>query len=132
MLARQATGVKHIVLPSLEGSQDFVENAENKDTRKVFETFEDREMYVPHLEGKQRVTQEFQDEGLPMTVLYTCFYYENFIYFFMGVARGDDTCSCSTSWRVLCFHNLLLSVIDEFFCAMLDAVFIVTQSSAFI
>lgn len=89
--AAKKAGVKHIVLSTLEGSKEFVNNAKNKDTWKVPAGFEEIGMYVPHLDGKYMVTKEFEEEGLPTTIFRTSFYYENFINFGMGPARQSDS-----------------------------------------
>eukprot|EP00957_Ditylum_brightwellii_P033903 2569156-Ditylum_brightwellii.AAC.1 len=88
--AAKKAGVKHVVLSGLEDSRKFVNNAENKDTWKVLD--EELGMYVPHIDGKGEVGEEYlADADLPVTLLYTSFYYENFINFGMGPTRQADT-----------------------------------------
>jgi uncharacterized protein YbjT (DUF2867 family) len=67
--------VKHFVWSSLE------------DTRKLLKPGElpilDKELasYVPHFDGKGETNQWFRDANVPLTVLNTSFYYENFFGF---------------------------------------------------
>lgn len=95
--AVKEAGVKHVVLSSLEGSKEYVNSlsSEEKETWKpvpgAASSPEAKEMYVPHLDGKFKITKEFQDSGVPVTMLYTSFYYENFIYFGMGPSRQSDS-----------------------------------------
>ena len=67
-----------------------------EDTRKWVPLDDDRmptlmERYkVPHFDGKGEADQVFADAGVPTTYLLTSFYWDNFIYFGMGPARGAD------------------------------------------
>jgi uncharacterized protein YbjT (DUF2867 family) len=45
---------------------------------------------VAHFDAKAVVNKEFAAAGVPTTNLLTSFYWENFIYFAMGPARGED------------------------------------------
>lgn len=87
--ASKKTGVKHIVLSTLEDSRPFVNSAENKDTWKVLD--EEKGMYVLHFDGKDEVAKEFMEEGLPTTCFYTTFYYENFINLGLGPSRQSES-----------------------------------------
>lgn len=87
--AVKKAGVKHVVLSTLEDTRPFVTEQEDKDSWAVIE--EEHNMYVPHLDGKNEVEQEFREEGIPTTYFYTAFYYENFINFGMGPSRQADT-----------------------------------------
>src|SRR5262245_59900322 len=45
---------------------------------------------VPHFDAKGAANKEFTSRGLPVTLLFTSFYWENFIYFGMGPKPGPD------------------------------------------
>jgi len=80
--AARSAGVKHIIWSSLE------------DTRRWIPLSDDRmptlqgEYKVPHFDAKGEANAYF--DGLPRTILNTAFYWENFIYFGSGPARGED------------------------------------------
>ena len=67
-----------------------------EDTRKRVPLSDDRmptlmEKYkVPHFDGKGEADHYFTDLGVPTTFLVTSFYWDNFIAFGMGPARGAD------------------------------------------
>lgn len=82
--AAQKAGVKHAIWSSLD------------DTRKVISP-DDNSMptlmgnyKVPHFDAKGESDKFFLESGLPSTVLYTVFYWENLIYFGLGPKRGAD------------------------------------------
>eukprot|EP00957_Ditylum_brightwellii_P210707 15365281-Ditylum_brightwellii.AAC.1 len=88
--AAKKAGLKHVVLSGLEDTHKFVNNAENKATWKVLD--EELVMYVPHIDGKGEVGEEYlANADLPVTLLYTSFYYKNFINFGMGPTHQADT-----------------------------------------
>ena len=81
--AKQA-GVKHLIWSSLE------------DTRK-FMSLDDPRMptlhgkyKVEHFDAKGEADAEFMKRGVPTTILITSFYWDNFIYFGAGPAKGPD------------------------------------------
>jgi uncharacterized protein YbjT (DUF2867 family) len=80
--AARTAGVQHIIWSSLE------------DTRKWIPVSDERmptlhgEYKVPHFDAKGEANAYF--DGLPCTILNTSFYWENFIYFGAGPARGED------------------------------------------
>jgi len=82
--AARDAGVKHVIWSTLE------------DTRKRVPLSDDRmptlmEKYkVPHFDAKGEADQIFTDLGVPTTFLLTSFYWDNFIGFGMGPARGAD------------------------------------------
>ncbi|MDQ6680715.1 MAG: NmrA/HSCARG family protein [Pseudomonadota bacterium] len=45
---------------------------------------------VPHFDAKGEANRFFSDRALPVTFLYTSFYWDNLIHFGMGPQRGDD------------------------------------------
>jgi uncharacterized protein YbjT (DUF2867 family) len=82
--AAKHAGVKHVIWSTLE------------DTRKWVPLNDDRmptlqEKYkVPHLDAKGEANKFFTELDLPVTLLNTSFYWENFIYFGMGPKKGED------------------------------------------
>jgi len=82
--AAKAAGVQHVIWSSLE------------DTRLSIPLDDPRmpvlhEKYkVPHFDGKGEADLLFKKLGLPVTILLTSFYWENFIYFGLGPVRGQD------------------------------------------
>ena len=72
----------------------------------IWSTFEDTRKWIPldddrmptlqgrfkvaHFDGKAEADHFFTDNGVPTTFLLTSAYWENFIYFGMGPARGED------------------------------------------
>ena len=77
-----AANVEHVVLSTLEDMRLVINAAANKDTWSVLE--EGLGSYVPHFDGKGAAGQEFLASAAPTTLLYKCFYYNNFIIFGMG------------------------------------------------
>jgi len=82
--AAKAAGVKHTIWSSLD------------DTRKLIPLDDDRmptlqgKYKVPHFDAKGESDRFFTESGLPSTILYTVFYWDNFIYFGLGPQRGQD------------------------------------------
>ncbi|HEX3577109.1 MAG TPA: NmrA/HSCARG family protein [Thermoanaerobaculia bacterium] len=82
--AARDAGVKHVIWSTLE------------DTRKWVPLNDDRmptlmgKYKVPHFDAKGEADQIFTDLGVPTTFLVTSFYWDNFIGFGMGPARGAD------------------------------------------
>jgi len=97
--AAKAAGVKHVVLSTLEDTRPII-NASNDvdanddvDTWRVLE--EDKEgisppSYVPHFDGKGEAGERFLESVVPTTLLFTCFYYDNFIDFQMGPKQNVE------------------------------------------
>jgi uncharacterized protein YbjT (DUF2867 family) len=82
--AAKRQGLKHVVWSTLE------------DTRKWVALDDDRmptlkEKYkVPHFDAKGASNRFFTEAGVPTTFLLTSFYWDNFIHFGMGPAKGPD------------------------------------------
>jgi uncharacterized protein YbjT (DUF2867 family) len=82
--AARAAGVQHVIWSTLE------------DTRNLVPLTDDRmptlhgKYKVPHFDGKGEADAFFTEAGLPVTFLLTSFYWDNFISFGMGPARGAD------------------------------------------
>jgi uncharacterized protein YbjT (DUF2867 family) len=81
--AREA-GLEHVIWSTLE------------DTRLRVPLSDDRmptlmgKYKVPHFDAKGEANHFFTDLGLPVTLLLTSFYWDNFIYFGMGPKKGPD------------------------------------------
>jgi uncharacterized protein YbjT (DUF2867 family) len=82
--AARDAGVKHVIWSTLE------------DTRKLVPLSDDRmptlhgKYKVPHFDGKGEADAIFTQLGVPTTFLLTSFFWENFIFFGMAPARGED------------------------------------------
>ena len=82
--AAKNTGVDHVIWSTLE------------DTRRWVPLSDDRmptlmgKYKVPHFDSKGEANHLFTDLALPVTLLQTSFYWDNFIYFGMGPKRGED------------------------------------------
>lgn len=82
--AAKSAGVHHVVWSTLE------------DTRTTLPISDERmpvlqgKYNVPHFDGKEEADAAFRDAGVPTTFLRTAFYWDNFIYFGAGPARGED------------------------------------------
>jgi len=82
--AAKAAGVQHVIWSSLE------------DTRKWVPLTDDRmptihgKYKVPHFDSKGEMDGYFASKGMPLTILLTSFYWDNFIHFGMGPKPGPD------------------------------------------
>ncbi len=82
--AAKTAGLRHVIWSTFE------------DTRELVPLDDDRmptlqgNYKVPHFDSKGSSNHLFTDAGVPTTFLLTSFYWENFIYFGMGPARGED------------------------------------------
>jgi len=82
--AAKEAGVQHVIWSTLE------------DTRKHISIDDDRMptlmgIYkVPHFDAKGESNMYFKNSGVPYTLLYTSFYWDNFIYFGLGPQKGPD------------------------------------------
>lgn len=82
--AAKEANLKHVIWSTLE------------DTRKWVPLEDDRmptlqgKYKVPHFDAKGASNVYFEKSGVPYTLLYTSFYWENFIYFGMGPQKGPD------------------------------------------
>lgn len=82
--AAQQAGIQHVIWSTFE------------DTRKWVPLHDDRmptlmgKYKVPHFDAKGEADALFSARGLPTTLLYTSFYWDNFIYFGSGPVRGED------------------------------------------
>jgi uncharacterized protein YbjT (DUF2867 family) len=82
--AAKAAGLRHVIWSTLE------------DTRRWMALDDDRmptlqgKYKVPHFDGKGEANRIFVDMGLPVTLLNTSFYWDNFIHFGLGPKPGPD------------------------------------------
>ena len=82
--AAQQAGIQHVIWSTFE------------DTRKWVPLHDDRmptlmgKYKVPHFDAKGEADALFSARGLPTTLLYTSFYWDNLIYFGSGPVRGED------------------------------------------
>jgi uncharacterized protein YbjT (DUF2867 family) len=82
--AAKYAGIKHVIWSTLD------------DTRKLIPLTDDRmptlmgKYKVPHFDAKGEANHYFTDLGLPVTLLNTVFYWDNFIYFGLGPKKGPD------------------------------------------
>lgn len=82
--AAKHAGLKHVIWSTLD------------DTRKWIPLSDDRmptlmgKYKVPHFDAKGEANHFFTDLGLPVTLLNTVFYWDNFIYFGLGPKKGPD------------------------------------------
>jgi len=82
--AAKYAGIKHVIWSTLD------------DTRKLIPLTDDRmptlmgKYKVPHFDAKGEANHYFTDLGLPVTLLNTVFYWDNFIHFGLGPKMGPD------------------------------------------
>lgn len=80
--------VEHVVLSTLEDTRPIISASDNADTWKVLD--EETKSYVPHLDGKGETGKKFLESDVPVTLLFTSFYYDNFIHFGMGPQKHAE------------------------------------------
>lgn len=76
--------VRHVVWSTLEDTRNWVPLSDNR-MPTLMEHYK-----VPHFDAKGEADAAFRELGVPTTYLLTSFYWDNFIYFGMGPARGAD------------------------------------------
>jgi uncharacterized protein YbjT (DUF2867 family) len=82
--AARDAGVKHVIWSTLEDTRKWVPLSDDR-MPTLMEKYK-----VPHFDAKGEADQIFADLGVPTTYLLTSFYWDNFISFGMGPARGAD------------------------------------------
>jgi uncharacterized protein YbjT (DUF2867 family) len=82
--AARAAGVQHVIWSTLEDTRNLVPLSDDR-----MPTLHGK-YKVPHFDGKGEADAFFTEAGLPVTFLLTSFYWDNFISFGMGPARGAD------------------------------------------
>src|SRR6185295_18796107 len=83
-IAAEHAKLQHVIWSTLEDTRKWVPLS---DTR--MPTLQGK-YKVPHFDAKGEANHFFTDRGLPVTLLNTSFYWDNFIHFGMGPKRGDD------------------------------------------
>lgn len=82
--AALAAGVQHIVWSSFEDTRKWIPLEDNRMPTLL------GKYKVPHFDSKGEADKFFQRPGLSATIMYTSFYWDNFIYFGMGPKKGPD------------------------------------------
>jgi uncharacterized protein YbjT (DUF2867 family) len=77
-------GVRHVVWSTLEDTRDIVPAGSGRMPLLM------GRYNVPHFDAKGEANRAFIERGLPTTLLYTSFYWDNLIHFGMQPLRGDD------------------------------------------
>ena len=82
--AAKHAGVKHVIWSTLEDTRKFIPLSDPR-----MPTLQGK-YKCPHFDAKGESDHFFTDLGLPVTILLTSFYWDNFIYFGMGPKKGAD------------------------------------------
>jgi uncharacterized protein YbjT (DUF2867 family) len=82
--AAQQAGLQHVIWSTLEDTRQWVPLNDNRMPTLM------GKYKVPHFDAKGEANGFFTDRGLPVTLLATSFYWDNFIYFGMGPKKGAD------------------------------------------
>jgi uncharacterized protein YbjT (DUF2867 family) len=82
--AARKAGLNHVIWSSLDDTRRLIPLEDNS-----FPTLMGK-YKVPHFDAKGEADKFFLEGGFPATVLYTVFYWDNFIYFGLGPQRGQD------------------------------------------
>jgi uncharacterized protein YbjT (DUF2867 family) len=77
-------GVRHVVWSTLEDTREYVRPGSGQ-MPLLMEKYN-----VPHFDGKGEANRAFISRGVPTTLLYTSFYWENLVHFGMQPQRGHD------------------------------------------
>ena len=89
-IAPRRAGVAHVIWSTLEDTREFVPLAGGRMPVLM------GKYNVPHFDAKGEANRAFTDRGVPTTLLYTSFYWDNLIHFGMqpGAARTAGSRSC--------------------------------------
>jgi len=82
--AAKHAGLQHVIWSSLEDTRKWVPLSDNRMPTLM------GKYKVPHLDSKGEADEVFIGLGLPVTILLTSFYWDNFIYFGSGPKKGPD------------------------------------------
>ena len=82
--AAKHAGLQHVIWSTLDDTRKWIPLSDNR-----MPTLQGK-YKVPHFDAKGEANHFFTDLGLPVTLLNTSFYWENFIYFGMGPQKGPD------------------------------------------
>jgi uncharacterized protein YbjT (DUF2867 family) len=83
-MAAKEAGIKHVIWSTFEDVRKWVPLSDNR-----MPTLQGK-YKVPHFDAKAEADHFFTDAGLPTTLLYTSFYWDNMIFFGMGPKEGPD------------------------------------------
>ena len=83
-IAAKDAGVMHVIWSTLEDTRNWVPLSDNR-----MPTLQGK-YKVPHFDAKGEANHFFTELGLPVTILNTAFYWDNFIFFGMGPKKGPD------------------------------------------
>jgi len=81
--AKQA-GLQHVIWSTLEDTRKWVPLSDNR-MPTLMEKYK-----VPHFDAKGEANAAFTSLGVPVTLLLTSFYWDNFVYFGSGPKKGPD------------------------------------------
>jgi uncharacterized protein YbjT (DUF2867 family) len=82
--AGKETGIQHVIWSTLEDTRKWIPLDDGR-----MPTL--REKYkVPHFDAKGEADDYFSDSKVPYTLLFTSFYWDNFIHFGMGPQKGEN------------------------------------------
>lgn len=82
--AAKDAGLKHVIWSTLEDTRNWVPLDDDR-----MPTLQGK-YKVPHFDGKGEADRFFVEAGVPTTFLRASFYWDNFIYFGAGPAKGPD------------------------------------------
>jgi uncharacterized protein YbjT (DUF2867 family) len=82
--AAKSAAVQHVIWSTLEDTRRWIPLGDNR-----MPTLHGK-YKVPHFDGKGEANRVFLDLGLPVTLLNTSFYWDNFIFFGAGPKPGPD------------------------------------------
>jgi uncharacterized protein YbjT (DUF2867 family) len=82
--AAKVTNIKHAIWSTFEDTRNWVPLNDNR-MPTLMEKFK-----VPHFDSKAEANAYFDELGVPVTFLYTSYYWDNMIFFGMGPQKGPD------------------------------------------
>jgi uncharacterized protein YbjT (DUF2867 family) len=82
--AAKHAGIKHVIWSTLDDTRKWIPLSDNRMPTLM------GKYKVPHFDAKGEANHFFTDLGLPVTMLNTVFYWDNFIYFGLGPRKGPD------------------------------------------
>ncbi|MBN3519116.1 NmrA/HSCARG family protein [Algoriphagus lutimaris] len=82
--AAKEANLKHVIWSTLEDTRNWIPLDDDR-----MPTLQGK-YKVPHFDGKGAADQLLVDAGLPVTLLRTSFFWDNFIHFGMGPQKGED------------------------------------------
>ena len=82
--AVRAVRPAHVIWSTLEDVRDYVPLGDSR-MPTLMESYK-----VPHFDAKAEANEFFRETGVPMTYLYTSFYWDNMISFGMGPVRDEN------------------------------------------